>query len=278
MNVPDWSRIFPEGDHRWSMGLRPADPANFFAPCDPTGDVVRERAHWLADEPEKYVALLPEAHGCLAETIDLANRWAAANGTSPIARDFVPADTAAQLKDLGCTWEADVVWLAPHADGELRVVGGIVCFPSSWALTEKLGLPMRDVHGPVPGLNLALGGQIERFLAKLASSSAWSRENWSLSRCAERNQHTSRPRAAFDERTPLEEVWIRLEHQLLMRLPTSGAVLFGIRIELVPLAELKSDPAAATNFARILKTMSPEAAAYKNFAVAREHLLEQLSR
>ena len=274
--MPDWSRILPEGDHRWSMGLRPADPASFFAPCDLTGEVVRERARWLAAEPEKYAALLPEAFPCLSETIDLANQWSAESGASPIARDAAKADVMAQLQALGCAWESDIVWLAPHADGEFRVVGGIVCFPSSWALTEKLGLPMRDVHSPVPGLNAALGGQIERFLAKLASGTAWSRENWSLSRSDERNQHTSRPRAAFDLNTSRDEVWIRLEHQLLMRLPVSGAVLFGIRIELVPLAELKRAPAAAACFARILRTMAPEAAAYKNFAAVREHLLQLL--
>ncbi len=258
------------------MGLRPADPADFFAPRDPTGEVLRERARWLTEEPEMYAAVLPEALGCLSETIDLANRWNAANG-APIVCAAPNADAAVRLQALGRAWEADVVWLAPHADGEVRVVGGIVCFPSSWALTEKLGLPMRDVHGPVPGLNAALGGQVERFLAKLASGTAWSRENWSLSRSNERNQHTSRPRAAFDAQTPLDEVWIRLEHQLLMRLPASDAVLFGIRIELVPLMELKRDPAAAARFARILRTMAPEAAAYKNFVAVREHLAGLLS-
>lgn len=275
--MPDWSRIFPEGDHRWAMGLRPADPASFFAPRDPTGEVVRERARWLAEEPAKYAALLPEAFGCLTETIDLANRWSAESGALPVVQDVPKADAAGRLQALGRAWEADVVWLAPRAGGEIQVVGGIVCFPSSWALTDKLGLPMRDVHGPVPGLNLALGGQVDRFLAKLASGTAWSRENWSLSRSDERNQHTSRPRAAFDAHTLLDEVRIRLEHQLLTRLPVSGAVLFGIRIELVPLAELKRDPAAADCFARILRTMAPEAAAYKNFAAAREHLLILLS-
>lgn len=274
--MPDWSRIFPEGDHRWSMGLRPADPASYFAPRDPAGEVLRERARWLTEEPQKYAMLLPEATECLSETIDLANRWNAANG-APIVCAAPNADAAVRLQALGRAWEADVVWLVPRADGEFHVVGGIVCFPSSWALTDKFGLPMRDVHEPVPGLNAALGGQIERFLAKLASGAAWSRENWSLSRSDERNQHTSRPRAALDADTPLDEVRIRLEHQLLMRLPSSGAVLFGIRIELVPLTELKRDPAAATRFARILRTMAPEAGAYKNFAAARVHLAELLS-
>lgn len=258
------------------MGLRPADPASYFAPRDPAGEVLRERARWLTEEPEKYAMLLPEATECLSETIDLANRWNAANG-APIVCAAPNADSAVRLQALGRAWEADVVWLVPRADGEFHVVGGIVCFPSSWALTDKLGLPMRDVHEPVPGLNAALGGQIERFLAKLASGAAWSRENWSLSRSDERNQHTSRPRAALDADTPLDEVRIRLEHQLLMRLPSSGAVLFGIRIELVPLTELKRDPAAATRFARILRTMAPEAGAYKNFAAARVHLAELLS-
>ncbi|MBL9091126.1 MAG: DUF3445 domain-containing protein [Planctomycetaceae bacterium] len=269
--MPDWSRIFPAGDHRWTMGLRPGDLADDFAPRDPTGETLRERARWLAAEPEKYLALLPAGRASLDDTSALARLLGA-----PLATND-PADERQRLVALGSALEPDLVWLLPDAAGVHRVVGGIVCFPSSWALTEKLGLPIADVHGPVPELNAVLGRQIDTFLRKLAAGDVWTRENWSLSRSAERNQHTSRPRRALDADVTIAEVYIRLEHQLLLRLPTSGGVLFGIRIEIVPLEELRQDRDAAQRLARLITTMSPEIAHYKNFAPARERLAQLLT-
>lgn len=279
--MPDWLRIFPAADHRWTMGLRPGIAAEYFAPCDDTLTLLPERAGLIAGEPEKYALIASDGEAALAETIALARSL----GTEVDAAD--DAKPCELLAALGGAWEPDVVWLrrgeadAVSQAGLHRVVGGIVCFPSSWALADKLGLPMADVHEPVPGLNHALARQIDRFLDKLAPGDFWTRENWSLSRSPARNQHLSLqcPALAWprlDASTPLDEVWIRLEHQILLRLPQSDAVLFGIRIESPPLAELLEHPLAAGRLARILATMSDDAARYKNFAALKSRLVAAL--
>ncbi|MGC3969241.1 MAG: DUF3445 domain-containing protein [Pirellulales bacterium] len=269
--MPDWRRILPDADHRWTMGLRPSDASEFFRPRDPSGDVLRERARWLADEPHKYVVVNSEAAECLRDSSALARRLGFV--VPQIAAD----DAAANAVALGCTWECDFAWLLPSDDGPHRVVGGVVCFPSSWDLREKVGRPLSEVHAPVPGLNSSLGRQIDTFLAKLVPGSAWARENWSLSRDNERNQHTSRPRCTFDGPLTLNDVWVRLEHQLLLRLPTSGGMLFGIRIELVSLSDVRRDEEAARRLSRAVATMTPEAAEYKIFAPSRERIVELLT-
>jgi len=279
--MPDWLRLFPDADHRWAMGLRPGLAAEYFAPQDVTGTLLPERAALISAEPEKYALISRDGEAALAETVALARSLGA---TIDVAAN---APAAALLSALGAAWEPDVVWLQrtggdaePHASLN-RVVGGIVCFPSSWALADKLELPMADVHEPVPGLNAALARQIDRFLDKLAPGDFWTRENWSLSRSPARNQHTSlqRPPHAWprlDAATPLTEVWIRLEHQILLRLPQTGAVLFGIRIESPPLTDLLAQPQAAGRFARMLATRSDDAARYKNFATLRPRLVAAL--
>lgn len=271
----DWLRIFPDSDHRWTMGLRPGELTEYFVPQDTTGTLLSERAVLLAAEPEKYAAILPRGEASLRETAALAQSFGA-----PLDAPE-GADSAKLLTALGSAWEPDLVWLRPGDDGLHRVVGGIVCFPSSWALADKLGLPMAAVHEPVPGLNAALARQVDRFLEKLAPGDFWTRENWSLSRSPARNQHTSLQRPGMnwprlDAATPVAEVWIRLEHQMLLRLPESGAVLFGIRIESPPLTSLLAEPQAAGRFARILETMSDEAAKYKNFLGIRPMLVRAL--
>ncbi|QIF03659.1 heme-dependent oxidative N-demethylase subunit alpha family protein [Roseimicrobium sp. ORNL1] len=273
--MPDWTRSFPDADHRWVMALRPVDDArDFFAAQDATGAMLGERARWLAEEEQKYAALLPEAEAAAVETWEMARAWGHVCDDDD-GDGHVPSPMQAMLR-LGHAWEPDLVWMHPDETGTHRLAGGVVCFPSSWALREKLGRMMAEVHGPVPALNGELGRQIDTFLQRMAPGAVWRRENWSLSRDGELNHHPSHQRLKLDAGITVHDVWLRLEHQLLMKLPNSGSVLFGIRIEVVPLGELMRDEEAAARLARLVATMSEEAAAYKGLATARGALLGML--
>lgn len=256
--TPDWTLIFPDADHRWRLGLRRGTSlAAYFADADPTGAMRAERARWLADDPERYAACLPAAEPALAETSELARALGAAG-------DFAGGAPFERLLHLGRAWEPDFVWMHPGADGLFRLIGGVVCFPSAWALRDKLGLLMSAVHEPVPELNAQIGRPIDQFLAQQAPGVDWRRENWSVTRDGELNHHPALGRRRLDETVAVEDIWLRLEHQLLLKLPRSGSVLFGIRVEVVPFAQLLADAAAAARFARLLRTLAPAAARYKN--------------
>ena len=114
-----------------------------------------------------------------------------------------------------------------------------MCFPSSWRPEEKIGLPVHAIHTPVPTLNENLGSRIDKFLANLEPGKAWERSNWGLSRSAELNQHPTRDVPRLIPPISDSEAWIQIEDQVLYRLPQSGALLFGIRLVNVSLAELK---------------------------------------
>ncbi|MEQ1851968.1 MAG: DUF3445 domain-containing protein [Chthoniobacteraceae bacterium] len=257
--MPDWERLFPSTPHRWQMGLRPAEAPAFFAREPDAAAVLAERARWLDASPGEYAALLDEAAEPLAETARFAGEWGAACGNGDL------------LAALGRTWEPDFALMVPGEDGIFRLAGGVVCFPSSWALREKLGRPMNEIHAPVPGLNPALARQIDTFLDRLAPGAAWARDNWSLSRDAELNHHPSRKRPRLDATITAVDVWLRIERQLLFKLPETRAVLFGIRVDVHPLASLT--PPALAGLAHAVQTMEPAALAYKGLAAARDALL-----
>jgi hypothetical protein len=247
------------------MGLRRGDIAAFLAPGESSQDARSERARWLAADPYKYAALTPQAEPGLAETAALARSLGA-----KIEETLAPWE---QLVCLGHAWEADVVWLVADETGTYRVAGGVVCFPSHWGLRNKLGLTLSETHSPVPGLNAALERQIETFLGKLAPGETWLRENTGFSRSPERNQHPDRPRPRLDATVSPDEVWVRLENQLLMKLPQSGSLLFGIRVEVVPLPIVLESNTATTGLLRLLSTISPAAAEYKGLSTARDTLI-----
>lgn len=258
----DWQRIFPDADHRWVMGLRRGDAVAFLAPRDATGAVRAERSRWLDEDPQRYAALTSEAEPALAETVALARTLGAA-----IDSTLAPWD---QLLALGRHWESDFVWMHADGAGAHRLTGGVVCFPSSWALRDKLGRTMSETHGPVPGLNAALDRQIETFFARMLPGVAWVRENANYSRVPDLNQHPERSRPPLDATVTVDDFWIRLEHQLLLKLPVSGSLMFVIRVEVAPLRQVLECPGAATRLARQLETMPTAAAEYKSVLEARE--------
>jgi hypothetical protein len=262
---PDWRRFFPDASHRWAMGLRRGDAASFLAPTKSAADVLLERAHWLSADPGAHAAITPAAEPGLAETVAWARRLGVA-----IDSTLPPWE---QLLCLGRNWEADIVWLVADDVGTYRVAGGVVCFPSLWALRDKLGRTLSETHRPVPGLNAALDRQIDTFLDRLNPGEAWLRENAGYSGSAERNQHPDRRPPPLGATVSIDEVWVRLEHQLLLKLPHSQSVLFGIRVEVVPLRQVLECPQAAADLALLLTTISPAAADYKGLATARSTLI-----
>lgn len=269
----DWGLLFPDRAHRWGMGLRRGDSvAAFFAPGSTAPRVLEERRRHLREAPLLYALALPQATELIDATLGLAESW----GVS--FADFVepPSSPVERLIALGGRVEPDVVLLRGDDQGTHRVVAGVVCFPSSWGLADKLGRTMFDVHGPVPGLNEPLARPIETFLTKLEAGVPWLRDNWGLCRDGRLNHHPSIPRRPLDETVTADEVYVRVERQLLVRPSEADGILFGIRVEPIPLTSLFADRAAVAGLARALGTMSDEAAHYKGLLRARSRLLSIL--
>jgi hypothetical protein len=260
------SALFPEGDYRFHLGLRPGGAEGFFRPRDPTGRLLDERRHWLTTMPGRHAQMLPGGQAPLRAFLPQAAAWGAP----------VPAG-AEPLVHLGGMLEPDWLLLAVDARGDVRLQGGVLCFPTSWALEDKLGQTIDEIHGPVPGLNQAIGGQIGRFFHRLKPGHAFCRQNWGLTAVDELNLHPAlnrpRPGLPFDP----SGLWLRVEHQLFTALPAEVGWLFGIRIELIGLDAVRADPAAAMGLRRALVTMPVPMAAYKGLETVREPLLQWLA-
>lgn len=268
---PAVRRLFQAKEYRFQFGMRRAESGWFDLSASPAS-VLAERRHWLAAETANCLVWRPEAAPALAETLRLFPGLP--NGFAGDA-ETLGADDCRRLGEL---WEPDFLLLRRAGDGEFRLAGGCVCFPSAWRVTEKLGEVVHTIHEPVPTLNQELGERIRRFLNQLQPGQIFERENWGLAAHGELNAHPDLGLPRLGPGTPLSEVWLRVEHQAFVALPECGGILFIIRLVVHPVSDVLAEPDSARDFVRMLASMPEDIAGYKGIGAARENLLNQLAR
>jgi dimethylamine monooxygenase subunit A len=254
--------LFPDQDYGFRMTMWKGAPIDFFQSADTTGGILAERVRCLKQDAGVYASLTPEGMSLLAEANEMGQTWGLPNVTDVV--------------ELAGSWEPDILFLSQDFEGRFRLRGGSLCFPTGWALEEKLGLTLESIHGIVPGLNPAIGRAIDQFLAGLKSGLAFRRDNWGIAATDELNLHPNRRIAPPGLPVHLDRMWLRVEHQALVSLPKNNGVMFAIRIALHRLDDLRKDDIVAQGLIRALRTMPREVAAYKGLSRVRDGLITLL--
>ncbi len=241
--------------------MRRDEPEAYFARQDPSGKLLERKREWLDKAPELCLGLSAEGEKLVKETWALGRAWG-----------HLDTECEISLQGIGRQWEAD--WL--YLDSEtFTLAGGCVCFPSSWNLQESTGKTLDQVHGVVPGLQEQIGERINRFLQRLPQGHSFLRENWGLTRTADLNYHPELNCPRIEGPVPLEEIYLRIEHQSFLRLPSG--ILMGIRINPVSLRKVIHEaPETARRLAGLLSTMPGDVALYKGLESAMGWVPESL--
>ncbi len=143
-------RLFPDADYRHQMRFQRGTVKDFFKTRNQPPDLLQQRQLWLRNDSTTYAAVLPECGEFLQEFIGLIRE----KGVDPNPPKVIQTESNLEtVIRLGGTLEPDFLLLEVGKDSSPRLVGGCVCFPSSWSLEEKLGHPLDIIHGVVPGLS-----------------------------------------------------------------------------------------------------------------------------
>lgn len=260
-----------EGDFRFRVGTTPGRLADFFALSADAAEVLAERRHWLSSDPGRYVGLIDGAESVAREFLETVGVFST-EAVHAVRRE----DLRQGLAEFSQSREPDFVLLSSASQPPICAVGGCVCFPSGWRLTDKLGLPVARIHDSVPGLNTALEQPIERLLSQLPPGRCVVRSNWGVCRSPELNQHLDRELPALEPGGDPAQAWLRVEDQCLEVMPRTGGIIFGIRVTHESWTALRGDRQAACHVARMLRTMPPTMRAYKRLELVADQLAEWL--
>jgi hypothetical protein len=104
-------------------------------------------------------------------------------GELPLVVPNQATTTIMLLETLGKHLDEDFLLLLPEdteKDPKYVLEAYITVCPSGFNPREKLGLRLRDIHGPVPGYEEKLEGSMDRFFAKVEVGKYVRRVNWSV--------------------------------------------------------------------------------------------------
>ena len=108
------------------------------------------------------------------------------------------------------------------------LTAGVLCFPASWTLSEKVGRPLSAVHGPVVEYDENIAKRVQRLFDGIQSG----RPVWRFNLLQYVSPELYQPRCEADARKIDQDYgsgeYTRTEHQSLVRMPKTGAVLFSI--------------------------------------------------
>ena len=264
--VPDeWIPGSPQAA-RLRIGARALDAAQWVSRADEDwAPTIAMKRRLLVERPGEVVAMLPGAEEACDEASAGVLGSVAAQLSSGTGIDAL-VDAALMVADDLCILDGGA---------RPRLVAAVLCSPNRWRLAEKLGGSMSAIHDPVARYDADLSSPVDAMLARLSVDRPVWRLNWGLS------NHPALFQPETPPHTPAMDpsgMWLRIEWQTLRRLPVTGAILFGIRTHVEPLADFAlRDRALVHDFADLIRQLPDDVATYKSIAPYRHALFDWLS-
>ena len=272
MPIPE--QILPQlvGENfRHRLGTFPVEIANWLLRDAEFDLTVQLKKKLLATRRSEVVGLQPGGDDVAQEAAQLVSQWAGVELSSTGINALVEASLLV-ADDLA------VLQPVKSQDGreQLLLNAAVVCCPSRWMLSEKMGHSMLAIHEPVAKYADHVGAAVDTYFQRLTVEKPVWRSNWII------QDHP----ALFQPQIPSgplvktpDELWIRMERQTLRRLPKTGGILFTIRGYQQPLPEYLSRSKQIAQDTRILVERLPEdVAQYKSVLKYRPAILNWINQ
>ena len=304
---------FVEDEYRYSVNIEPhAMPGPDGSVFEKFLDIDE---HYLSEMAERAIVLKENPARCLSmEHMDLAcwdmiervmsalsedypehfsltkqgDNWHWHNKLLDIQDDFVFGDSStlpmSPLEYIGRQVQGDFAIL-DQRDADLFMDAGIVTCPADWSLAFDAGMSFSEWHGPVPmAREEGIFERALKYLTAIQVGRPVRRLNWTLTINArmdtspETYPSWGNERASVTPENVAEKVHLRVEVQVLDRMPRSNALMFSIRTYLISLEDLVTNPQWAKRMHRAMKTLPAPLVEYKGLTRFHPMVVEYLSQ
>lgn len=235
-------------------GVLPVEGESWLTVDDAYAAQMAERARILREVPELVHAILPEGQPATEELYSVVlDRLTREPGfrigqTTALRPDGVEVvlDPANPLMTLGHLVQEDLC-LMEAAGTESRLTAGLLCFPASWSLRQKLGRALVSIHAPVTPYDDDVARRVQRLFDAIRPGQPL----WRMNYLTYDDHVLHQPRTEDQRRPrPTGHFFVRCERQCMLRLPKTNAVVFAIHTYVVLAETLTSDELAALQSAK----------------------------
>ncbi|HEX2942079.1 MAG TPA: DUF3445 domain-containing protein [Rhodopila sp.] len=280
---------FGSGPYRMAMDLVTVPEAAWFEIDRQYQAELAEKRRLLESRRDDVFAVTPGSEAARAETLAMVATALATHHPDWFSRDGrrlrnrltgeawdTEAPPCDPLELAGRLVQEDLCLIQNTAKGPM-LAAAVLCFPSRWRLADKIGKPLAAVHAPVPLYADRLARPVDRFMRHLKPGHIAARLNWSVLDDPALFQPAGKWRQDMQHDITAanagERIFLRVERQTLRRLPTSDAVLFGIRVHVYPLHRMAR---YASRLAAAVRALPPDIQHYKSLLPFRAALLAWL--
>lgn len=230
-------------------GILPVEGQEWLRIDEAYGPQMALRDSLIAVQADIVHALLPQARPAAEELYAATLDWLRTTsgftfGPGTVTRPdgvTVALEPTNPLLTLGRLVQEDLC-LMERQDEEYVLTGGVLCFPASWSLAQKLGRPLTGIHDPVP----VYDADIAKRVARLFDAIRPEQPLWRMNYLTYDDFVLHQPRREGEKRPqPQGHVFIRCERQCLLRLPVTRAVVFTIHTYVVDAASVTPEELAA---------------------------------
>ncbi|KAK6334586.1 hypothetical protein TWF718_010043 [Orbilia javanica] len=252
--------------YHMTMGLEKCAPNDLFLIDSSYPSRIALRKQIVNEFPQMTLGASPECGGAINElysyvlsqhlpmrfprlfTISTADRQFRNHVSGDSNPMIAPESSIEALKVLATTVEEDILILQ-KVDGKetYSLQGYVACFPNGFDSSKKMGMELREIHEPVPMFQEKLATSMDRFFGKLEIGRWVRRFNWTISTHEKLflptgNHHYEGEEVPDKlESVDLEKTYLRVERQVLLRLPVSRAIVFFVKTYMTPLARVKEE-------------------------------------
>lgn len=183
-----------------------------------------EKARLLATCPDDVKMALPGAQDACVEVLE--------HVCDLLGNAVTKAMRADPLGALAGLIQEDVCILQKRG-AEHVLTAGLLCFPASWMLAEKIGRPLTRIHAPVDVYDAMIAARVQRLFDGVQPG----RPLWRANLLSYEDPTLYQPRREVETRPTGANgpAFERSERQTVLQLPRTGAVVFAIHTTVVAL-------------------------------------------
>ena len=215
-------------------GTRPISPDEWIICDDAFSQQMALRDKLIETKKDKVLAISDEAQEAAVELLEMTldfcvSKLGYKKNVNKIIRPdkvSVEIDLNEPMTFLGRLVQNDFCILQKK-DNEHVLTAAALCFPASWSLEEKFLKPLIDIHIPVK----AYDGNIAKRVQRLFDGLQINRPVWRFNALYYEDPNLFQPRSVNQPRrkpAPNKVKYFRSERQTIIKLPESGAIIFGI--------------------------------------------------